>query len=443
MLLPFAKPASMLLAMLMTLTSCAPRPAGSSSSRGPEELTPPSVSQGNDSSDPLEELTPPSVSQGSGSQGDASLDEADVEALAPVLQLTQEDVDQALEEVMANYSAAAVSVAAIEHGQLSQSGAWGWAVKDEREMTPDTKVRIASISKVVVGMCAMAMAEDGLLDLDAPLSDYWGAGVGNPYSEGHPSARNLMTHTSSVKDLSTTRGLSKLRGLLQSSSSWRSMEPGDGGYWYYSNFGFCVLGTALELAADRLLDDYLQERFLQPMGIRATFYSGNMEEDEVATLYTTGGIGRSAAEHAGQTVPTEIGMGASYYPGGFTVSAVDMAKLVSVLINDGTYQGTQYLTPESVAAMETPQFTVDPGETSPFEQCLVLRRQENVLGQDVLYYHTGSAYGVFSLMTYNPETGNGVVVITTGTARKTDEHGLYALCADLSENLYARMEQSA
>lgn len=43
MLLPFAKPASMLLAMLMTLTSCAPRPAGSSSSRGPEELTPPSV----------------------------------------------------------------------------------------------------------------------------------------------------------------------------------------------------------------------------------------------------------------------------------------------------------------------------------------------------------------------------------------------------------------
>ena len=204
-----------------------------------------------------------------------------------------------------------------------------------------------------------------------------------------------------------------------------------------------MLGTTLELAADRLLDDYLQERFLQPMGIRATFYSGNMEEDEVATLYTTGGIGRSAAEHAGQTVPTEIGMGASYYPGGFTVSAVDMAKLVSVLINDGTYQGTQYFTPESVAAMETPQFTVDPGETSPFEQCLVLRRQENVLGQDALYYHTGSAYGVFSLMTYNPETGNGVVVITTGTARKTDEHGLYALCADLSENLYARMEQSA
>ena len=94
--------------------------------------------------------------------------------------------------------------------------------------------------------------------------------------------------------------------------------------------------------------------------------------------------------------------------------------------------------------METPRFTVDPGESgTPFEQCLVLRRQEDILGQEVLYYHTGSAYGVFSLMSYNPETGNGVVVITTGTPWKTEEHGLYALCADLSEKLYEKMEDSA
>ena len=98
-------------------------------------------------------------------------------------------MDQALAEVMEDFTAAAVSVATVERGQLSQSGAWGWAVKDEREMTPDTKMRVASLSKVVVAMCAMAMEEEGLLDLDAPLSDYWGPGVRNPYSKGQPSAR--------------------------------------------------------------------------------------------------------------------------------------------------------------------------------------------------------------------------------------------------------------
>ena len=44
-------------------------------------------------------------------------------------------------------------------------------------------------------------------------------------------------------------------------------------------------------------------------------------------------------------------------------------------------------------------------------------------------------------MSYDPETGDGVVVITTGTPRKTDEHGLYALCAELSQALYAGMEE--
>ena len=385
--------------------------------------------------------------------------------------LTQEDVDQALAEVMEDFTAAAVSVATVERGQLSQSGAWGWAVKDEREMTPDTKMRVASLSKVVVAMCAMAMEEEGLLDLDAPLSDYWGPGVRNPYSKGQPSARTLMTHTSSLRDLETTRGLSRLQSLLRSAYSWRSMEPGSWGYWYYSNFGVCVLGTTLELACNGLLEDYLQAHILQPLGVDASFFAETLAPEQLAALYTTGGVGRSLAEQIAPSTPTQIGQSASYFPGGFTASAVDMAKLAAVLANDGVYKTpiysyvetasdeeqslvrvvlrmmepqyiqTRILSEASVEAMETPYFTVDPVTSTPFEQCLILRRQEDILGQDVLYYHTGSAYGVFTLMTYNPDTQNGVVVLTTGAPRSTDERGLYSLCASLSGKLYEKMDR--
>ena len=48
---------------------------------------------------------------------------------------------------------------------------------------------------------------------------------------------------------------------------------------------------------------------------------------------------------------------------------------------------------------------------------------------------------MFSLLTFDPETGDGVVVLTTGTPRQADEHGLYALCSQLSADLYARMEE--
>lgn len=113
----------------------------------------------------------------------------------PKPKLTPQDIDEALSAVMEDYTAAAVSVATIEQGEVSQAGAWGWAVKDQREMTADTKLRVASISKVAIAMCAMAMAEDGLVDLDAPLSAYWGEGAVNPYSPrlSPPSAPSCPT----------------------------------------------------------------------------------------------------------------------------------------------------------------------------------------------------------------------------------------------------------
>ena len=393
----------------------------------------------------------PEDSSGSASQGEpgpaadsGSASSQPQEPPAPPVpqpQLTQTDVDEALADVMEDFSAVAVSVAAIENGQLSQSGAWGWAIRDEREMTADTKLRVASLSKVAVGMCAMAMAQEGILDLDAPLSAYWGESVQNPYTQAQPTARTLMSHSSSVKSLEISRGLSHLTSLLSRGSSWRSVEPGDVGGWYYSNFGVCVLGTTLELASGQVLDDYFQSHFCQPMGLTASFFGGNLEEESLATLYNPSSVGRTAAAQAGESIPDQIGDGASWYPGGLTISAVDLAKLVAVLANGGEYEGVSYLEPRTVAEMETPQFQVDPGETSVFDQCLILRRQENILGRDQIYYHTGSAYGVFSLLTIDPDTGDGVVVLTTGTPRQADEHGLYALCSQLSADLYARMEE--
>ena len=393
----------------------------------------------------------PEDSSGSASQGEpgpaadsGSASSQPQEPPAPPVpqpQLTQTDVDEALADVMEDFSAVAVSVATIENGQLSQSGAWGWAIRDEREMTADTKLRVASLSKVAVGMCAMAMAQEGILDLDAPLSAYWGESVQNPYTQAQPTARTLMSHSSSVKSLEISRGLSHLTSLLSRGSSWRSVEPGDVGGWYYSNFGVCVLGTTLELASGQVLDDYFQRHFCQPMGLTASFFGGNLEEESLATLYNPSSVGRTAAAQAGESIPDQIGDGASWYPGGLTISAVDLAKLVAVLANGGEYEGVSYLEPGTVAEMETPQFQVDPGETSVFDQCLILRRQENILGRDQIYYHTGSAYGVFSLLTFDPDTGDGVVVLTTGTPRQADEHGLYALCSQLSADLYARMEE--
>ena len=94
----------------------------------------------------------------------------------------------------------------------------------------------------------------------------------------------------------------------------------------------CVLGTTLEMASNQLLDSYAQGRFFEPLGMEASFCSGNFPAEELATLYTPQGVGRSAASCAAQPVPDEIGKGASFYPGGLTISAREMAKLVCVCL---------------------------------------------------------------------------------------------------------------
>ena len=402
--------------LLAALTACAPAPAQSQSA------APTEASQ-------------PSPSSFSGTSSNA------VEVLSPAPRLTQADVDNAISQIMERYSASAVSVAVVEGGEVTQCGAWGWAVQDQQPMTADTAVRIASISKVVEGMAAMKLVEEQKLNLDAPLSSYWGEDVQNPYASTQPTPRSLMTHSSTLRDLELARGLSHLQSILSRASSWWDLEPGQANSWAYSNFGFCIFGTTLELASGQILDDYLQEQFFAPMDITASFHAARLDPARLANLYEPKGVlSRSVQTQTRQPVPTEIGMGATFYAGGLTISAQDMAKLVAMLCGDGTYQGTQYLLPQTVAAMETPQFTVSNGAYTPFQQCLVLRRQDGLWGQSQLCYHTGSGYGVYSLMSYNPETGNGVVVITTGAYWNVNQYGLYALCSDLSEILYQKME---
>lgn len=386
-------------------------------------------------------VEPPSISEPGPVEEGLPAAAASASAEEPVPRLTEEQVERCMEAVMEDFDAAGVSVAVIQQGEPGACAAWGWAVKGEREMTPDTKVRAASLSKVVLGMCAVAMEEDGMVDLDAPLEDYWGEGVDNPYREAQPTLRTLLTHTSSLRDLETTRGLERLRGLLRSASAWRDREPGDGSSWLYSNFGFCVLGTTLELASGQLLDDYLQARFLEPMGLRASLHAGRLEAEEVACLYNAaGGVERGPGAQTGQQVPQEIGLGASYFPGGLTISAVDLAKLVALLADDGLYEERRYLEAASVASMEQEAFVVEPENAASFSQCLALRRQEDLMGREALYYHTGSSYGVHALLSYDPNAGDGVVVLTTGTDGERDERGLYTLCARLSQLLYERME---
>ena len=364
------------------------------------------------------------------------------------------DLQAQVEAAAQKYGAVGIQVAVIEHGVVTDTFATGWATRSQYAMTDESgkvtsweggdpmtanhKMRVASISKVAVGMAAMALRDDGVIDLDETIGTYWGCKVQNPYYPDKPvTVRNLLSHTSSVflagDDVS--RKYSSVYARLSQGTGFSRVEPGSIYSWGYNNYGFAVLGMTLEQADRQVMDDILDQHFFDLLDIDAAFEPGNVADtDHLATLYNHGGsVARSVEAQKKLTLDPTPGATGQYFAGGLTISAADLGKLVSVLSNHGTYQGLRLLSEESVDLMESrSQTTVGDG----FYQCLPLRYRTGIYGRDELYYHTGSAYGVYNCMSYDPNTGDGVVVLTTGASATKDEYGIYAVCGEISRAVY-------
>lgn len=360
-----------------------------------------------------------------------------VEAVNSVIADNHEAVRAKVEEIAARYGAVGLQVAVLEDGVVTDSFACGWAVKNADPMTADHKMRVASLSKVGVGMAAMVLRDRGVIDLDAGIGDYWGISTGNTrYPDTPVSVRSLLSHTSSIPlygdDVSRSRGAveARLRG-----NQYNSLKPGSVWSWGYNNYGFAVLGMTLELAGKDYLDNILDQSLWSVMEIDAAFEGGEIRgTDKLVTIYRhDGSVGRSAESQRNYKRPAAPGNSGSSFAGGLTISAKDLGKLLGLLVNDGTYQGLRLLSEESVELMET---RFDQILSDGTYQALPLRSQDGIYGRDRLYYHTGSAYGVYNFMSYDPAAGDGIVVLSTGASAARDANGIYAVCGDISRYFY-------
>jgi D-alanyl-D-alanine carboxypeptidase len=158
-------------------------------------------------------------------------------------------------------------------------------VEAERPMTPDTRMLAASIGKTVVAATAVALAEEEILDLDAPIGRWLGA---RPWFGGLPNHDritlwHLLTHRSGLPDhvhLDAFAAAVAERGtesnnpfppdtLVQFVAGRPALfEPGEG--WAYSDTGYILVGLIIEEATGRDYYDLVRARFLDPLGLRHT-----------------------------------------------------------------------------------------------------------------------------------------------------------------------------
>lgn len=158
-------------------------------------------------------------------------------------------------------------------------------------MAPDTKMRVASISKMAVAFTALAVAKDGEISLDADVSDNLGYSFRNP---AHPSSevtlRHLLSHTAGLRDPEAywVAAPGRFMPLMSDPALFDEDHGPPGAYFQYANINYGVAAAALEQATGVRFDELFAERVATPLGLDVGFnWSGVSREKRrrAATLY--------------------------------------------------------------------------------------------------------------------------------------------------------------
>lgn len=161
-----------------------------------------------------------------------------------------------------------------------ETGAAGLAVPDSGEaMTPDHRLRLASISKTLTAAMVMTLAEDAGIDLSAPVFAPGGAlEMWRPENPPMPdlldrvTADHLLTHTAGgwgnalFDPVFMWHELNRAE-LIHRVLRERPLQMAAGTVWAYSNFGYMLLGRLIETVTSQPYDVAIRDRLLVPAGV--------------------------------------------------------------------------------------------------------------------------------------------------------------------------------
>ena len=228
-----------------------------------------------------------------------------------------------------------------------------------------------------------------------------------------------------------------MKTRLMSSSATREVCSGNLENWLYNNFAFSALGLAVERANSCTMDELLGHYLYRPLSIDAAFRTGSVSDTKkLAVLYRADGSTGLSYQEMLKAIDDELpGTDGSGFMRADSPSVpTTLEKLWRCLpVMANTRAHSTFLS----SIVSTLESHGDKAVSGGFYQCQPLRLRANTYGQSRLFYHTGSAYGAYNLMCYNPDTGCGVVVLTSGASGKKDTAGIYAVCGEISNLLFA------
>ena len=188
------------------------------------------------------------------------------ESLAYVLRALFEPVDR--------HDAPGLIVGVAQRGRILMRQGYGLArVALGVPNTCATRMHIGSTSKHFTCLAALLLAEEGQLEIDAPVGRYlpeW------PQAVTQPTLRQLMTHTAGVRchidlvPLASGTAMRPAGAVMQALLRQSALNFAPGSDFLYSNGGYQLLSEVIARAAGMPFEQVLQTRIFAPMGMDET-----------------------------------------------------------------------------------------------------------------------------------------------------------------------------
>lgn len=315
------------------------------------------------------------------------------------------DLTKALSQVMDQYNVPGLSAVVILPRNTPRVIALGHSNRDRQvPVTPGTRFRIGSISKMFVGLAALKLSEEGRLALDTPLRTLAPELTGNNPWEATAPVRviHLLEHTTGWDDLhlkefasNDARPLTLQEGLAlcpkARTSRWRP-----GSHYSYCNSGPAVLARVIEKLTGMEFEKFITESFFRPIGMStATYFLPQEGPDGVTTLY-----------HADGRTPFPYRHLSLRPAGAVNASALDMAALLRFFLERGSTNGSPLLSQASISRMTTTVTTNAARAGIPVGWGMHNRTMPGPGGR-LWHGHGGTLDGGLSDLAYLPDEGRG------------------------------------
>jgi CubicO group peptidase (beta-lactamase class C family) len=264
------------------------------------------------------------------------------------------------------------------------------------------------MSKSFTALGVLVAVQDGLLDLDAPITDYLPDFSVRSRYEDHPerkmTLRHLLSHRAGfsheapVGSNYDSRPMTFSEHILSISDTWLRYPVG---YRYsYSNMGIDLAGYILEKKSGKPFAAYIRDKILIPLGM-------NDSTLDIATILkaedrAVGHLAPTSIVAGG--IPVEIPMVPA---GGVYTSVLDMARYLMFHINEGRVDGRPLLRDDLMKVMHTVAFP-EPHQTFGYGLGIGVDH----FGPEVFYSHGGGGYGFGSYMVMFPGLKLGMVYMT-------------------------------